>query len=113
MSGKYPAFENLIRETLGPNYANGNAHPNPNANGAAYGPISRAPSTHMNFNPPQQRVSIFDRTPSEIAFEESLDIIIEDDKKGKDAVEKWLPAYFVPSWIKHRNAERKKSLFQY
>ena len=114
MSGKYPAFENLIRETLGPNYANGNAHPNPNANGAAYGPISRSSGTHMNFNPHQphqQRVSIFDRTPSEIAFEESLDIIIEDDKKGKDAVEKWLPTYFVPSWIKHRNAERKKIPF--
>jgi len=110
MSGKYPAFQKLINNTLGPNYANANANHNPNANGAAYGPISRAPSMPANYNP-EQRVSIFDRTPSEIEFEESLEIIIEDDRKGNDAVDKWLPAYFVPSWIKHRDAERKKIPF--
>ena len=110
MSGKYPAFQELINKTLGPNYANANANHNPNANGAAYGPISRAPSMPANYNP-EQRVSIFDRTPSEIEFEESLEIIIEDDRKGNDAVDKWLPAYFVPSWIKHRDAERKKIPF--
>jgi len=110
MSGKYPAFQKLINNTLGPNYANANANHNPNANGAAYGPISRAPSMPANYNP-EQRVSIFDRTPSEIEFEESLEIIIEDDRKGNDAVEKWLPSYFVPSWIKHRDAERKKIPF--
>jgi len=110
MSGKYPAFQELINKTLGPNYANANANHNPNANGAAYGPISRAPSMPANYNP-EQRVSIFDRTPSEIEFEESLEIIIEDDRKGNDAVEKWLPSYFVPSWIKHRDAERKKIPF--
>jgi len=112
MSGKYPAFQELINKTLGPNYANANANTNhnPNANGAAYGPISRAPSMPANYNP-EQRVSIFDRTPSEIEFEESLEIIIEDDRKGNDAVDKWLPAYFVPSWIKHRDAERKKIPF--
>jgi hypothetical protein len=58
-----------------------------------------------------KRTSIYDRTQEEIEFEEELDIIIEDKKKGKTAVDKWLPSYFVPSWIKHRDAERKKIPF--
>ena len=114
MSGKYPAFQKLINETLGPNYANGNGNGNgngnPNANGAAYGPLSRAPSMPANYNPAERR-SIFDRTAEEIEIEERLEIIIEDDRKGKAAVEKWLPSYFVPSWIRHRDAERKKIPF--
>jgi hypothetical protein len=58
-----------------------------------------------------KRTSIYDRTKEEIEIEEELEIIIEDNKKGKAAVDKWLPSYFVPSWIKHRDAERKKIPF--
>ena len=120
MSGKYPALERMMIETFGetlqsneagaalrtPNVAS-QVHHNP------FGQMSRTPSNAYQGqqNGVAQRSSIFDRTPSEIAFEESLEIIIEDDRKGNDAVEKWLPSYFVPSWIKHRDAERRKIPF--
>jgi hypothetical protein len=57
------------------------------------------------------RRSIFDRTPSEIQREEDLEIIIEDDSVNKDQIENKLPNYFVPSWIRYKNAERKKIPF--
>ena len=116
MSGKYPALEKMMRDTFGealqsneagaalrPSNAASQGQQNP------FGQMSRTPSNAFQAQP-AQRVSIFDRTPSEIAFEESLEIIIEDDSKGNDAVDKWLPP-FVPSWIKHRDAARRKIPF--
>jgi hypothetical protein len=57
------------------------------------------------------RRSIYDRTPSEIQQEEDLEIIIEDDSLNKDQIEDKLPNYFVPSWIRYKNAQRKKIPF--
>jgi hypothetical protein len=71
--------------------------------------FSRAPSV-MHQSPVARR-SIFDRTPSEIQREEDLEIIIEDDSVNKDQIEHKLPKYFVPSWIRYKNAERKKIPF--
>lgn len=140
MSGKeeYPAFKNLIRNTLGQDFAQQNeagmsfrpptrisqnpgltlqqSQPNTpsfNFSGRASSQGQGAASSQGQgaaFGPPR-RSSIFDRTPSEIAFEESLEIIIEDDSKPPGTIDKWLPNYFVPSWIKHRDAERKKIPF--
>lgn len=93
MSGKkYPALDKMMMETFGEDLQ-------PDEAGTALR------------TPVAPRTSIYDRTPEEIAFEESLEIIIEDDKKGKAYINKWLPSYFVPSWIRHRNAERKKIPF--
>ena len=120
MSGKYPALDKMMRETFGETLQSNEAGAALRTPSAAsrgqqnpFGPLgqmSRTPSNAFQGQQPAQRVSIFDRTPSEIAFEESLEIIIEDDSKGNDAVEKWLPP-FVPSWIKHRNAARRKIPF--
>ena len=132
MSGKYPAFEKLIKDTLGqdalqqneagmsfrpPNRMSqnqGQMQPQGQPNISSFGYLGR-PSQEQGqgqgaaFGAP--RPSIFDRTASQIAFEESLEIVIEDDTKVPGAIDKWLPDYFVPSWIKHRNAERKKIPF--
>ena len=123
MSGKYPALDKMMRETFGETLQSNEAgaalrtpsaasrgQQNPFGSFGSFGQMSRTPSNAFQGQQPAQRVSIFDRTPSEIAFEESLEIIIEDDSKGNDAVEKWLPP-FVPSWIKHRNAARRKIPF--
>jgi hypothetical protein len=123
MSGKYPALDKMMRETFGETLQSNEAgaalrtpsaasrgQQNPLGSFGPLGQMSRTPSNAFQGQQPAQRVSIFDRTPSEIAFEESLEIIIEDDSKGNDAVEKWLPP-FVPSWIKHRNAARRKIPF--
>ena len=123
MSGKYPALDKMMRETFGETLQSNEAgaalrtpsaasrgQQNPFGSLGSFGQMSRTPSNAFQGQQPAQRVSIFDRTPSEIAFEESLEIIIEDDSKGNDAVEKWLPP-FVPSWIKHRNAARRKIPF--
>jgi hypothetical protein len=130
MAGKYPAFEKLIRDTLGqdalqqneagmsfrpPNRMSQNqgqlqqqSQPNtPSFNFS--GRASQGQGQGAAFGAP--RPSIFDRTPSQIAIEESLEIIIEDDTKVPGAIDQWLPSYFVPSWIKHRDSERKKIPF--
>lgn len=117
MSGKYPALERMMMDTFGETLQSNEAGaalrtPNAASQGQQnpFGQMLRTPSNAYQ-GQPAQRASIFDRTPSEIAFEEKLEIIIEDDRKGSDAVEKWLPSYFVPSWIKHRDAERRKIPF--
>jgi len=104
MSGKYPAFEKLIQETLGNHVQSNEAGtalrtPSVASQRNAFGQMSRTPSVASLGNafgrmsitssqpngaaqgPPQQRLSLYDRTPSEIAFEENLEIIIEDDTK--------------------------------
>lgn len=134
MSGKYPAFEKLIQETLGNHVQSNEAGtalrtPGVASQRNAFGQMSRTPSVASLGNafgrmsitssqpngaaqgPPQQRLSLYDRTPSEIAFEENLEIIIEDDTKPPGYVEQWLPQYFVPSWIKYRDSERRKIPF--
>jgi len=50
-------------------------------------------------------------TPEEIKIEEDLEIVIEDPKLNDKQIGKFLPDYFVPSWIKYRDAERKKIPF--
>ena len=132
MSGKYPAFEKLIRDTLGQDALQQNEA------GMSFRPPSRMSQNQGQFQQQVQqqsrpntpsfnfsgrasegqgaafggpRPSIFDRTQSQIAIEESLEIIIEDDTKVPGAIDQWLPSYFVPSWIKHRDAERKKIPF--
>ena len=128
MSGKYPAFEKLIRDTLGQdalqqNEAGMSFRP-PSRMSQNQGQVqqqSRPNTPSFNFSGRASegqgaafggpRPSIFDRTQSQIAIEESLEIIIEDDTKVPGAIDQWLPSYFVPSWIKHRNAERKKIPF--
>ena len=125
MSGRYPALDRMMKETFGETLESNEAGAALRTPSVAsqvqhnpFGQMSRTPSNayqgpQAQAQGPaqaQQRRSIFYRTPSEIAFEESLEIIIEDDRKGNDAVEKWLPQ-FVPSWIKHRNAARRKIPF--
>ena len=122
MTGKYPAFEKFVTDfsnTLQSDEAGTVSRTSSVASlGNAFGQMSITPSRASQRQPngaaqgpPQQRLSLYDRTPSEIAFEENLEIIIEDDTKPPGYVEQWLPVYFVPSWIKYRDSERRKIPF--
>jgi hypothetical protein len=122
MTGKYPAFEKFVTDfsnTLQSNEAGTVSRTSSVASlGNAFGQMSITPSRASQRQPngaaqgpPRQRLSLYDRTPSEIAFEENLEIIIEDDTKPPGYVEQWLPVYFVPSWIKYRDSERRKIPF--
>ena len=122
MTGKYPAFEKFVTDfsnTLQSNEAGTVSRTSSVASlGNAFGQMSITPSGASQRQPngaaqgpPRQRLSLYDRTPSEIAFEENLEIIIEDDTKPPGYVEQWLPVYFVPSWIKYRDSERRKIPF--
>lgn len=73
--------------------------------------FGRSPSPQAMRGQSQPRVSIFDRTASQIKDEEDLVIVIEDENVDNTKIEKWLPIYFVPSWVKYRNSERKKIPF--
>ena len=100
MSGRYPALDRMMKETFGETLESNEAGAALRTPSVAsqvqhnpFGQMSRTPSNayqaqaQAQGQQAQQRRSIFDRTPSEIAFEESLEIIIEDDRKGNDAVE--------------------------
>jgi hypothetical protein len=79
-----------------------------------YQPQYESPAaTNKNYftTPQQTRRSLYDRTPEELQIEEELEIIIEDPKTNDKQIEDKLPDYFVPSWIKYRNAERRKIPF--
>lgn len=103
MENRYPKFHNKVSQSSEkqPIELELDLHP------VNIGQQHDSPAAAGNY----RRPSIFDRTPSEIKFEENLEIIIEDDKKNAKDVENWLPDYFVPSWIKHRDIERKKIPF--
>ena len=117
--GNYEKFVTDFSNTLQSNEAGTVSRTSSVASlGNAFGQMSITPSRASQRQPngaaqgpPQQRLSLYDRTPSEIAFEENLEIIIEDDTKPPGYVEQWLPVYFVPSWIKYRDRERRKIPF--
>jgi len=138
MSGNYPdaphlraLIRNMFGDDQNPNEAGMNIRqqPQPQQIYTGYPPLgnafSRTPSVmqqspaamgNMQYQPAASslqgaRRSIYDRTPSEIQQEEDLEIIIEDDSLNKDQIEDKLPNYFVPSWIRYKNAERKKIPF--
>jgi len=74
--------------------------------------VSPAATNRNMFAAPEQvRRSIYDMTPEEIKIEEDLEIVIEDPTLNDKQIGKILPDYFVPSWIKYRDAERKKIPF--
>ena len=59
-----------------------------------------------------KRTSIYDRTKEEIEIEEELEIIIEDKKKGKAAVDKVATLLFCSFLDKtQRCREKKNTLF--
>jgi hypothetical protein len=73
---------------------------------------SPAATNRSPFAPPQHaRRSIYDRTPEEIQIEEDLEIVIEDPTLNDKQIGHKLPDYFVPSWIRYRDAERRKIPF--